>query len=167
MKNVYRAFLFFLTVCISGFSSGGTVQVTGNPTYYVVNNTGSCFTLTYVTNESDTGGYCGTNPCLENLSESLPPGVTQSVVLPGSGDYIVLSYSVFSGAGTCDQATCNPSSTSDCSYYCGSCNGDYTSEFSITIPYEGGTGSNFSFSASGNPLPTVTYNAGTQTYTIE
>jgi len=83
------------------------------------------------------------------------------------GQFITLNYSVFSGSGTCDQANCNPTSNSDCSFYCGSCNNDYIGEFSITIPYEGGTGTGFSFSESRISLLYVTYNAGTQTYLVD
>ena len=159
--------MFFLTAAVSGFTSGSTVAVTGNLYYSVVNNTGDCFTLTGVS--TDGGGFCGTNPCYANLSKTLEPGVTQPVNIPASGDYIVLSYSIFDGEGACDQSTCNPSSSSSCSYYCGSCNSSYTGEFSITIPYGGGIGSNYNFSSSGtsvNPPPQVSYNAGTAAYSI-
>ena len=126
MKNILYAFMFFLTAAVSGFTSGSTVAVTGNLSYSVVNNTGDCFTLTYVTDPTEVGGYCSTNPCYANLSATLAPGVTQPVNLPASGDYIVLSYSIFDGEGACDQNTCNPNSSNSCSYYCGSCSASYT-----------------------------------------
>lgn len=170
MRRLLSAIAVFLGVATSGFSSGISSQVSGLWSGNLVNDTSYCFFNVYTSPSSD-GGYCTTasgtgQPCSATLSSSIPVGVSQSFTISTNTGYFVLSYSVYGGTAGCSSD--NPCETQDCCQ-CNSCcdyNSTYYGTFSITIPYGGGQGANYSFVNNDNIPIRVTWDATTNTYKI-